>query len=316
MLSVSPAPAATATAPPRAAVLFIVFNRADVAARVLDAIRSARPPRLYLAADGPRHDHPQEAIACAQVRQLVLAGIDWPCTVHTLLRDENLGCRLAVSGAISWFFEHEEAGIILEDDCLPHPTFFAYCENLLDHYRHDTRVMHISGNNVLRNWRHDPDYSYHFSRYAAIWGWATWRRAWQHYDAATPLLPEIARKHYLWNQFFNPLEARMMLRPLWATHRHELDTWDYQWAFALLIQSGLAATPATNLISNIGFGEGATHTHNATHPWANQTTQALPQPLQHPSFVMRDLVSDYRQLRGTLRDKMMAKLRVAAAFLL
>ncbi|QNP52341.1 glycosyltransferase family 2 protein [Hymenobacter qilianensis] len=300
---------------PRTAVLFLVFNRPDVTERVLAAIRAARPPRLYIAADGARADRPSEAIACDTVRRLIETGVDWPCTVKTLFRDQNLGCRRAVSTAIDWFFQHEEAGIILEDDCLPHPSFFSYCEELLDHYRDDTRVMHINGSNIMRGWVKDPDYSYYFSRHSAIWGWASWRRAWQHYNVATPLLPEIHSKNYLWRHFFNPLEARMLLRPLWATHTGKLDTWDYQWSFALLIQSGLSIMPAVNLISNIGFGEDATHTVNTSHPLANLPTEQIPLPLRHPSFVIRDTVSDYRELRSTLRNKILARLRSVTTLL-
>lgn len=300
---------------PRVAVLFLVFNRPDVTERVLAAIRAAQPPRLYIAADGARPGKPAEAIACESVRHLVCSNIDWPCSVQTLFREHNLGCKQAVSTAIDWFFKHEEAGIILEDDCLPNASFFSYCEQMLQRYRNDTRIMHINGSNILRDWVHDPDYSYYFSRYPAIWGWASWRRAWQHYDVATPLLPEIHRKNYLWRYFFNYLEARMMLRPLWATHKGQIDTWDYQWSFTLFVQSGLSITPIVNLISNIGFGSGATHTLNTDHPWANISTKPLPQPLRHPTFVLRDAVSDYRQLRNTLSDKIKARLRSVAAML-
>lgn len=306
-------PVAKNESAPRTAVLFLVFNRPDVTKRVFESIRAAQPPRIYIAADGARTNRPAEVNACEAVRRLIIEGIDWPCTIHTLFRERNLGCRQAVSTAIDWFFEHEEAGIILEDDCLPHSSFFPYCEELLHYYRDDTRVMHINGSNILRGWVHDPDYSYYFSRHNAIWGWASWRRAWQHYNVATPLLPEIQRKNYLWRHFFNSLEARMILRPLWATHKGELDTWDYQWTFAILIQSGLSVMPAINLISNIGFGGNATHTINVSHPWAELATQPMSLPLRHPSFVIRDSVSDYKELRETLRDKIMARLRSVAA---
>lgn len=309
VVSSSSIPDSTGESAPRVAVLFLVFNRPDVTEKVLAAIRKAKPPRIYVAADGPRSNRLAEAVACSAVRRMVIEGIDWPCTVNTLFREQNLGCRQAVSSAIDWFFKHEEAGIILEDDCMPHPSFFSYCEELLHHYRHDTRVMHISGSNIMRGWVHDPDYSYYFSHHAAIWGWASWRRAWQHYDAFTPQLPEIYRKKYLWEHFFNRLEARMFLRPLWATHVGKLDTWDYQWSFAILAQSGLSIMPTTNLISNIGFGKGATHTFNTSHPWADLPTKAIESPLRHPGFVLRDTISDYRQLRSTLHDKVMARLR-------
>lgn len=307
---------AASDAAPRAAVLLLVFNRPDVTARVFGAVRAARPPRLYLAADGPRPGRLPEAEACAAVRRLVLDGIDWPCTVHTRLLDDNRGCRRAVSEAISWFFGHEEAGIILEDDCLPDPTFFPYCETLLHHYRHDTRVMHISGSTTLPGPARDPDYSYYFSGHAAIWGWATWRRAWQHYDVDSALLPELSRKRYFWRLFLNAWEERQLLPPLWDTHRGQLDTWDYQWSFAVLAQSGLSITPAVNLISNIGFGGNATHTANAVHPWANLPTRPLPLPLRHPPFMLRDNLSDHRRLRHLLRDKVVARLRHVAASVL
>jgi hypothetical protein len=294
---------------PRVAVLFLVFNRPDVTEKVLAAIRTAQPPRLYIAADGARPNKPAEKEACDAVRKLVEAGVDWPCKVHTLFREHNLGCRQAVSTAIDWFFEHEEAGIILEDDCLPNPSFFPYCEELLYHYRDDTRVMHINGNNIMRGWVHDSDYSYYFTHHAAIWGWASWRRAWKHYHVDTPLLPELERKKYFWRHFFNGIEARMLLRPLWATHNKQLDTWDYQWSFAIIIQSGLSIMPIVNLISNIGFGGEATHTFNPSHPWANLPSASLPQPLEHPKFVLRDPISDYQLLKITLRDKIMARLR-------
>lgn len=309
MLAVSsPADARTKKAP-RVAVLFLVFNRPDVTEKVLASIRAAQPPRLYVAADGARANRPDEIAACNAVRQLIEARIDWPCTVRTLFREHNLGCRQAVSSAIDWFFEQEESGIILEDDCLPHSSFFPYCEELLEYYRDDTRVMHINGNNIMRGWVHDSDYSYYFSHHCAIWGWASWRRAWKHYDAKTPLLPELARKNYFWGYFFNRIEARMLLRPLWATHKGQLDTWDYQWSFAVLTQSGFSVMPTINLISNIGFGGDATHTLNTSHPWANLPVGTMSQPLQHPSFVLRDAVSDYQHLRRTLRDKVVARLR-------
>lgn len=304
---------ATNKSAPRVAILFLVFNRPDVTEKVLAAIRTARPPRLYIAADGPRSNKSEEAIACMTVRRMVTEGIDWPCTVQTLFREQNLGCRRAVSTAIDWFFEQEEAGIILEDDCLPHPSFFSYCEEVLQYYRDDTRVMHVNGSNIMRGWVHDNDYSYYFSHHSAIWGWASWRRAWQYYDVATPLLPEIHRKNYLRSHFFNSIEARMFLRPLWATHNGQLDTWDYQWSFAIMVQSGLSIMPTVNLISNIGFGGEATHTLNTSHPWANLLTEVMHQPLVHPNFVLRDTISDYKQLRDTLRDKIMARLRSATS---
>ncbi len=166
----------------RSPVLFLVFNRPDSTRKVFDAIRSARPPKLYITADGPRPDRPAEAKLCSEVRAIASA-VDWPCEVKTLFRESNLGCKAGVSSGITWFFSHEDEGIILEDDVLPVPTFFNFCDEMLERYRDDARVSMISGCNLISN-HFSPKQSYFFSRYNLIWGWATWRRAWQHYDVA------------------------------------------------------------------------------------------------------------------------------------
>ena len=152
-------------------VLFLVFNRPDTTAQVFEAIRQAKPPRLYVASDGAREDKEGELEKVKQVREIV-SQVDWNCEVKTLFRDKNLGCKIAVSSAIDWFFEQEEMGIILEDDCLPHPTFFRFCQELLERYRDDERIGMISGNNFQFG-RKCTDYSYYFSMYSHIWGWAS-----------------------------------------------------------------------------------------------------------------------------------------------
>lgn len=173
------------------AVLFLVFNRPDTTRQVLDSIRQARPPRLYVAADGAREDRPGERERCERVRGIA-TDVDWPCEVHTLFRARNLGCKTAVSGGISWFFEQEEEGIILEDDVLPDQSFFVFCEELLERYRHEAKVTMISGDYFHGN-NHQPTASYFFSRYTHIWGWASWRRAWQHYDREMAQWPSLIR---------------------------------------------------------------------------------------------------------------------------
>jgi hypothetical protein len=152
--------------------LFLVFNRPDTTSQVFEAIRKARPPKLYVAADGPRLDREGELEKCAQVRAIATA-IDWPCELHTLFRDLNQGCKIAVSTAITWFFEHEEQGIILEDDCLPSQSFFLFCQEMLNHYKNDTRVWHVAGVYPFATDSRDCN-AYCFSEYSPIWGWATW----------------------------------------------------------------------------------------------------------------------------------------------
>lgn len=177
-------------------ILFIGFNRPETSRQVFAAIRSAEPTDLYVAIDGPRVGHSDEAARVAEVRA-IFDDVDWDCEVHTLFREDNVGCRLGVSGAINWFFENVEAGIILEDDCVPSSSFFGYCEELLDRFADDTRIMHIAGYNHRPDFVWDPDYSYFFSHYGYMWGWATWRRAWAFYDVELPHFDEIVAKGYL-----------------------------------------------------------------------------------------------------------------------
>ena len=162
------------------AVLFVIFNRPETTARVFEAIRSARPPRLYVAADGPRTSRSGEADRCRLVREIA-SRVDWTCELHTLFREANLGCKLGVSGAIDWFFQSETEGIILEDDVVPLASFFGLCDELLETYRDDPKVFAVSGCNLVSS-VYRPNHSYFFSRYCHVWGWATWRRAWEHYD--------------------------------------------------------------------------------------------------------------------------------------
>lgn len=270
------------------AVLFIVFNRADTTARVFEAIRKARPPRLYVAADGPRSSRPQEAQLCEEARR-VASAVDWPCEVKTLFRPGNLGCKMAVSGAIDWFFEHEEQGIILEDDCLPEPSFFDYCDTLLDRYKDDPRVMCISGDNFLPADVHSRlGDAYYFSAFFHIWGWASWRRAWKGYDVSMSRWnPEVGEK--LLRKVFpdNAPLRRIWMGTFNRVAAGEIDTWDYQWVFHCWMAGGLSCMPAGNLISNIGFDERATHTTESGHAQANLPTQPLPMPMKHPATVAR-----------------------------
>jgi hypothetical protein len=257
-------------------VLFLVFNRPDTTTKVWEAIRLARPAKLYVAADGPRANRTDDVINTKAVREII-KHVDWPCEVKYLLRDENLGCRQAVSEAITWFFDHEPEGIILEDDCLPDPSFFPFCAALLEKYRNDQRVMMISGDHFGDHVQGDE--SYCFQAYAYIWGWASWRRAWQHYrsqpdttttdtNAWADRLPDpYARK------YFNKVVA--------DSNKTTTGTWDYQWTYAILNQNGLVAMPCVNLIENIGFGQAATHTteNTATNGKASQISF----PLKHPA---------------------------------
>lgn len=241
------------------AVLMLVFNRPDVTEQVFQAVRNARPPRLYVAADGPRPGRPQDEETTARVRE-VFKQVDWPCKVHTRFLTENLGCRNAVSSAIDWFFSKEEQGIVLEDDVLPSPAFFSYCDTMLERYKHDERVFSVVGNNLVEPWYQHPE-SYFFSKVFFVWGWASWRRAWQHYDVnmaawpntrlqvnALPYKPKQKLHHAYWDLVFD------------LAFKNQISTWDHQWTFAHWENDAVCVTPANNLVRNIGFGADATHT--------------------------------------------------------
>jgi hypothetical protein len=270
-------------------VLLLVFNRPETTKLVIDAIRTAHPQRLYVAADGPRDHKAGEAQLCAEVRRLA-TDIDWPCEVRTLFREHNLGCRDAVSSAITRFFEQEPEGIILEDDCFPSSDFFPYCAALLERHRDDDRVMAICGS-AYADIPSDFSSSYYFSYYADMWGWATWRRAWQHFDSRMERWPAF--------RGLGGLDALAAGRPwhssYWtgkfdATYEQRLDTWDYAWIYTVIEQGGLACYPTRNMISNLGWGPGATHTivSNANgHPLAKRAHTKLDFPLVHPRHFVR-----------------------------
>ncbi|MDL1966955.1 MAG: glycosyltransferase family 2 protein [Deltaproteobacteria bacterium] len=289
--------------PLKTVVLFLIFNRSDTTKQVFEAIRQAKPPRLYVAADGQRVDKPGEAEKCEEVRRIATQ-VDWDCEVKTLFRDKNLGCKYAVSGAIDWFFENEEEGIILEDDCLPSQSFFWFCEELLERYLGDERVMQICGSNFLNGWLRNDD-SYYFSQYGPVWGWASWRRAWIYYDVDMKLWPEVKEKKIFLDFCDGKSEMSYRLNLYDKVFAGEIDTWDYQWGFAKIINHGLSVTPNANLISNIGFREDGTHVANGNSPFANMQALSVHFPLSHPKFVCRDRISDQRYLknfvnRGTL----------------
>jgi hypothetical protein len=291
-------------------VLLVIFNRPHTTSQVFEAIRRAKPRRLYIAADGPRPDVASDKVNCQEARRIVNC-VDWDCEVKTLFREKNLNCGVAPSSAFTWFFEHEEEGIILEDDCLPSQSFFLFCQELLERYRHDTRVMHIGGNNFLNGWKKDSDYSYYFSRSGHIWGWATWRRAWKYFDFQISLYQKIKQQDYFSNFFLNWPGKLYRLRKFDKTidRSRKVDWWDYQWDFARYIHSGLAIVPAKNLVKNLGFGEMGTHTRNRNSQGAKMKAEDIDFPLQHPPFMITDLESDRKYFRHFMNDVMLSKLK-------
>lgn len=269
----------------KSAVLFLIFKRPDTTRRVFERIREAQPPRLYIAADGPRKDRPDEAEKCSLTRQIV-ENIDWPCEVHRLYRDENLGCGKGVSSAITWFFEHEEQGIIIEDDILPHIDFFRYCDEMLERYKDDERIQLIGGRNYFFD-GYNSNVSYFLSSYGHIWGWASWRRVWQTFEFDVnnlskelyverlySRLPKKAAKHY--ERLFDIMQD------------YKVDCWGYQFAINRFYYERYSILPFVNMIENIGFDSpDATHTTEKYTVEANFKS-ASPYPLIHPKQLIVD----------------------------
>lgn len=295
------------TQPLNTAVLLVIFNRPDTTRLVFESIRKARPSRLYIAADGPRPMVKTDAAKCKQARE-ILKEVDWDCDVKTLFSETNLNCGVGPSSAFTWFFEHEEEGIILEDDCLPSQSFFWFCQELLERYRDDSRIMHIGGNNFLKGWQNDADYSYYFSRSGHIWGWATWRRAWKMFDYKIKLYNELKKNDYFDDFFLNRLEKIYRLRKFDRTVTTDrVDWWDYQWDFARYVNAGLAIVPTCNMVKNLGFGADATHTQNGNSKSAKMDSSNIEFPLRHPPFVIRDFASDKKYFRNFIKDVMISK---------
>jgi len=272
-------------------ILFLVFNRPQLTEQVFSRIRAVQPARLYIAADGPRKDRPDDAASCEQVRQVV-SRVDWPCQVQTLFSDHNKGCRRAVSDAIQWFFDQEEEGIILEDDCYPAGSFFSFCDILLERFRNDTRVFCITGTNLQQGHRWGTA-SYYFSRYVNIWGWASWRRVWKKYDRDLSRYTAADAEDALQKTFHDRFLVSDWVNIFKRLQSGEINTWDYQFNFLAFFENGLCATPNINLISNIGFGPDATHTLNTNSPHAAITIKEFDGEIIHPRVFLPEPGADY-----------------------
>lgn len=261
-------------------VLFLIFNRPDTTEKVFEEIRKAQPKKLFVAADGPRAYKEGEVELCVQTRAII-EKIDWDCEVKTLFREENLGCKKAVSEGITWFFDNVKEGIILEDDCLPNSSFFTFCEAMLEKYRDDERIMHISGDNPLNE---EPDNSYYFVKTPHIWGWATWRRAWTKYDVDMKSYPDFKIENVFKESYIQKYWLKVFKRVLDG----EIDTWDYQWAYSLFYNNAFSIVPKKVLVSNLGFNENATHITN-DYRFGNRPSQEMEQII-HPEKIEYDEV--------------------------
>lgn len=281
-------------------VLFLIFNRPDNTKKVFETIALAKPEKLYIAADGPRPNNTDDATLCVETRKIIEL-VDWPCQVFTLFRNENLGARYACTTAIDWFFEQEEEGIILEDDCVPNSDFFKFCSELLEKYRHDPRIMHIGGTNLqFGNKRGNA--SYYFSSIPAVWGWASWRRVWKNYDPEMSKFEKFEEENQMINVFPDKRIADWVSVMARMIYEKKVTAWDYPLGFYMIINNGLSIVPNINLVSNIGFGNQSTHTKDSSHAHANIPTQNIEEPLTHPNFFIPHKKADLFQLILTIDD--------------
>ena len=273
-------------------VLLIAFNRPESTARVLSSLAEIKPQKLYVACDSPRLERPEEAQRCEAVRALV-SQMDWPCDVQTLFQPSNLGCRAGVTTALDWFFEQEEEGIVLEDDIVADPTFFPFCQELLERYRHDERVGVIAANNHQRRPPSDGS-SYRFSIYSHCWGWASWRRAWRCNDPELRGWPAFRDGQWL-EKLGGKALARRWGPWLDQLSAGQIDTWDMIWQFSCWQQGFLTVIPAVELVENIGFGVDATHTLDERSPLGKPGSLRF--PLRHPTVMQADRLRDQDTFR-------------------
>ncbi len=259
-------------------ILLLIFNRPNAVHALVDNLRILQPTVLYIGADGPRANKTGEKEKCAQSRSII-DQIDWPCRIEKLYQEENLGCRNAVHQAITWFFEQEEQGIILEDDCIADESFFHYCAELLTRYKHLPQIMHIAGDNPINKGTLDQKESYTFVQMPLVWGWATWREAWQKMNLSLAGLEQFNFEDLPYSK----LAQKYLKAKFYATQNGENDSWAYAWYFSILQANGLCAIPKINLVRNIGFGADSTHTQ--THSKVRELqSQVLGFPLHHPTI--------------------------------
>lgn len=279
-------------------VAFFIFNRPEKTERVFEQIAAAEPPALYVVADGPRPDVADDPTLCKQTRKVV-EDPDWDCQTHRNYADENLGVCERISTGIEWVFRHEREAILLEDDCLPHLHFFPFCEQMLEQYRGDERVMDVTGTNAISKWKDDRQ-DYHFSYHGIIWGWATWREAWDNYDPEMKLWDDSEVRGRIRDVLADDAQYRYTERVYNKTYTGELDTWDYQWGFARQRNSGLSVVPSRNLVTNIGFDTGTVHKNAEGDPRANLPLFGLDFPIEQNQFVAPDRGYDqrYHKLRA------------------
>jgi hypothetical protein len=288
-------------------ILLLVFNRFETTKKVFDAIKLTKPLKIYLSSDGPRPNNINDVNNIKLIREYITSQLDWPCELKTRFLPVNLGCKDAVSSGITWFFENEEEGIILEDDCLPNNSFFRFCDILLEKYRYDNRVRHISGVNFLDN---DIEIinSYYFSKFTHVWGWASWSRVWCDYDKDLKSLDKFISNKFIGSIYPNKQVSKFLIDEFYKVKSGLLNTWDYQYLYLNFINNGLTIIPSKTLITNIGFNTDATH--DFSEEMTKQIAKDLNEEIVHPDFYIPNLDHDIKSLIKINNLTFVAKLKI------
>lgn len=294
-------------------ILFLVFNRLDTTKLVFEKIREVKPKQLFIGSDGAREGVDGEKEKVELVRKYILDNIDWACEVKTLFRDKNLGCGHAPAQAITWFFEQVEYGIILEDDCVPHVYFFTFCELLLEKYKDNSEIYAITGCR-FQNKKYGTA-SYYFAYYFHVWGWATWRRAWQQFDFDLKDYREFIASNQIKEIALNDEQEQFWKTTFERLLEYRDDVWDYQWMYKIYRNKGLVVAPNVNLVSNVGWGTEATHTFDKLNHLSNRKTESILK-LIHPDKIYRNKAADNfyfetaMAFKTTLKEKFMYKIKL------
>lgn len=296
-------------------IVLLVFNRPGNTRTVLDSIRSIRPRRLFVVADGPREGVTRDRSMTEEVRRAIVDGVDWPCELDLTFRDTNLGCARSVAEGLNHVFDRVEAAIVLEDDTVVAPDFYPFCAELLDRYRNDLRVGCIAASNFECRKQPRKD-SYYFSLYPHCWGWATWRRAWSWYDHSMTGWPEMRESRGLCNILDGRGSVKYWTGIYDAVHADRIASWAYRWTYSLWRQSALTILPSVNMVRNIGLVGDGTHRFSTGQWWTGLDARGMPFPLRHPDAVVRDKSADgFVELRvmrgGAMHEKILRRFRNA-----
>jgi hypothetical protein len=286
-------------------IAFFIFNRPNTTKKVFETIRKIQPAELFIIADGPRENNSNDVRLCSESRNLA-EDVDWDCKVHKNYSEINIGLRRRIPSGLNWVFDKVEKAIILEDDCLPHSSFFRFCDVLLDYYKDKEEIMAISGTNIFPHIKPKKE-SYYFSAFVKVWGWATWRRAWKNYNDEINDWPKLKKSDFLFKVLKNEKSVKYWETILQEVYEEKINSWAYRWRFSIWQNKGLTIVPAVNSVTNIGFGKEATNTKGPGKRYAVHPYNEIVFPLKHPKLIERNEALDKlvtkKKHKFSLRDK-------------